>query len=140
MPFCQNCGNKLEDQAAFCPKCGTATEWAGTANKPEEYAKREQVFVGKVRKCPNCGTVLNTDAVRCPDCGMELGISQIGSAISDFKNKIREFDVNRKSDLRNRFLNGSSLMLAAYNMEFKKRTFSSEEEKNKFIDDYIVSP
>lgn len=139
MPFCQNCGNKLEEGVAFCSICGTATEWAGTANKPEEYAKREQVFVGKVRKCPNCGTVLNTDAVRCPDCGMELGISQIGSAISDFKNKIREFDIKRKSDLRNRFLNGSSLSLAAYNMEFKKRTFSSEEEKNKFIDDYIAN-
>jgi len=23
MPFCKNCGNKLDNDAAFCPNCGT---------------------------------------------------------------------------------------------------------------------
>ena len=92
MPFCKKCGNKLDDQTAFCPKCGTAHEWGGTANKPEEYAKREQVFVGKIRKCPQCGAVLNTDAVTCPECGFDLGVKNVGNAVIEFQNQLRNCD------------------------------------------------
>lgn len=92
MPFCQNCGNKLDDQAAFCPKCGTACGNVGSANTTEEFAKREQVFVGKIRKCPQCGAVLNTDAVTCPECGFDLGVKNIGNAVVEFQNQLRELD------------------------------------------------
>lgn len=92
MPFCKKCGNKLDDQTAFCPKCGTANEWAGSVNNSGEYAKREQVFVGKIRKCPQCGAVLNTDAVTCPECGFDLGVKNVGNAVIEFQNQLRDLD------------------------------------------------
>lgn len=88
MPFCKKCGNKLDDQTAFCPKCGTANEWAGSVNNSGEYAKREQTFVGKVRKCPQCGSVLSSDAVVCSECGHELGVDSISQELKDFKDNI----------------------------------------------------
>lgn len=94
MPFCQNCGNKLEDGMAFCSKCGTATEWAGTANKPEEYAKREQVFVGKIKKCPQCGCPLSSEAVVCPECGHELGVNTISKELTEFKDSISKLETH----------------------------------------------
>ena len=30
MPFCRNCGTKLEEEAKFCPECGTAQSAAAT--------------------------------------------------------------------------------------------------------------
>lgn len=94
MPFCQKCGNKLEDGMAFCSKCGTATEWAGTANKPEEYAKREQVFVGKIKKCPQCGCSLSSEAVVCPECGHELGVNTISKELTEFKDSISKLETH----------------------------------------------
>jgi len=32
MPYCTNCGEKIEDEAYFCPKCGTKTARGKSAN------------------------------------------------------------------------------------------------------------
>jgi len=36
--FCSNCGSKIDDEAYFCPKCGTKTikGKAAKANYPED--------------------------------------------------------------------------------------------------------
>ncbi len=94
MPFCQNCGNKLEDGIAFCSKCGIVTEWAGSANKQEEYAKREQVFVGKIKKCPQCGCSLSSEAVVCPECRHELGVNTISKELTEFKDSISKLETH----------------------------------------------
>lgn len=49
---CEKCGSVVPDEAAFCPKCGTAVE--GTV------------------KCEECGTINNTEAKYCAGCGKEL--------------------------------------------------------------------
>ena len=49
---CDKCGSVVPDEAAFCPKCGTAVEG--------------------VVKCEECGTVNNLDAQYCSGCGKEL--------------------------------------------------------------------
>lgn len=39
MAFCKNCGNKLEDGAKFCPKCGTPS---GSETKQDTETKQEK--------------------------------------------------------------------------------------------------
>lgn len=98
MPFCQKCGNKLDDQAAFCPKCGTACGNVDSANTTQEFAKREQVFVGKIKKCPQCGCSLSSEAVVCPECGHELGINTISKELIEFKDSIGKLETHALSN------------------------------------------
>lgn len=43
MKFCRNCGTQLEDNAAFCPACGTATSaQQAAAQQPEQQAAAQQ--------------------------------------------------------------------------------------------------
>ena len=48
--YCKNCGNLMDDQAAFCVKCGVAK---GMGNN----------------YCQNCGRPVNPGAVACTMCG-----------------------------------------------------------------------
>jgi membrane protease subunit (stomatin/prohibitin family) len=34
LPYCVNCGEKIADEANFCPKCGTKTAKGKAANAP----------------------------------------------------------------------------------------------------------
>ena len=47
-----NCGVELDDNAKFCPECGT--------KQPTE------------KKCPKCGTVMAEKAKFCPECGFKM--------------------------------------------------------------------
>ena len=48
--YCKNCGNLMDNQAAFCVKCGVAK---GMGNN----------------YCQNCGRPVNPGAVACTMCG-----------------------------------------------------------------------
>ena len=53
MPIiCNNCGQRLPDDAVFCTKCGSK--------------------VTPIR-CSGCGAVLTADAKFCPSCGTPVG-------------------------------------------------------------------
>lgn len=54
MPFCSNCGTKLEDSAKFCPSCGTPAG-GGTPTAPSAQATEK---VGNIHKCPSCGVAV----------------------------------------------------------------------------------
>jgi uncharacterized membrane protein YvbJ len=43
MSYCANCGSKLQDEALFCPKCGTKTQKGADANAryPADVMMRE---------------------------------------------------------------------------------------------------
>ena len=42
MAFCKNCGNKLEDGAKFCPKCGNPTNGEVDAPKSDDNGKNNE--------------------------------------------------------------------------------------------------
>ncbi|MBE6812266.1 MAG: zinc ribbon domain-containing protein [Ruminococcaceae bacterium] len=84
--FCYQCGNKLIDEALFCPYCGTAVRSAQPeptpAPAPEPEPKPEppqpsplppapQPIVIKVRKCCICGNKLDDNSGICTNCGCD---------------------------------------------------------------------
>lgn len=44
MKFCNNCGNQLEDNQAFCPKCGTSQNAQQTATAPAYQPQSTRPF------------------------------------------------------------------------------------------------
>lgn len=96
MPFCANCGNLLNDNAKFCPNCGTPTK--DTTINTE---KRTHVFDGVIHKCPNCGEIINSFVYCCPSCGFELRDTQIATSIKEFANKLETYTI---SDQRSMFI------------------------------------
>lgn len=57
--YCRNCGNGMDDHAAFCVKCGV-TKGSGAMY------------------CPNCGTQTHPQAVACVNCGYGLAPQAYG--------------------------------------------------------------
>lgn len=54
--FCKNCGEKIDDSAVTCPKCGAATGVVPTQD--------DTIF------CSNCGQKISRKALICPHCGV----------------------------------------------------------------------
>jgi hypothetical protein len=42
MAFCSNCGNKLDDGAKFCPKCGTPIDGKGDVPQSDDNGKSDE--------------------------------------------------------------------------------------------------
>ena len=76
MPFCENCGQKINDTARFCPRCGSK---AGANNN-----ERKVFYDGVVKKCPNCGEILKTFETTCSSCGYELRGTRISNSVHEF--------------------------------------------------------
>jgi len=63
MIFCEQCGNKLNEGAKFCGKCGTPVA-AGQAETHEMSAPAA---------CTQCGTPLAEGEMFCANCGAKVG-------------------------------------------------------------------
>lgn len=60
--FCKNCGKEIDEQAAFCNYCGTATD-----------------MVPQVKKtviCKHCGNEIDSEATFCNHCGLATDMFQ----------------------------------------------------------------
>jgi len=84
MPFCSNCGQKLENNAKFCSSCGNPYSSVSAENQ----GHRKTVFDGKIHKCPQCGEVLSSFVTICPSCGYELRGASATSAVKEFASKL----------------------------------------------------
>lgn len=71
--YCKYCGKQIEDDAIFCPFCGSKL-----SEKAADDSKRKVVFDGEIHKCPNCGETLKAFETVCPSCGYELRGSKGG--------------------------------------------------------------
>ncbi len=77
---CRNCGATIEEDQAFCPKCGT----------PKTVTK----------KCNRCGAHLQNDQEFCPKCGQKVvptTDNSISSAIDQFNAKIDKSNKKKKT-------------------------------------------
>lgn len=63
MKQCLNCKSMIDDDALFCPECGTK--------------------IGNTKTCINCGKEIDADSAFCPNCGA----SQVGRNKDEIKDK-----------------------------------------------------
>lgn len=67
--YCKNCGQQIDDNAAFCTNCGFAKN---TGNK----------------YCPNCGKEIVPGAAVCTNCGFALAQSTPNAVAGGQKEKL----------------------------------------------------
>ena len=95
MAFCSNCGERIEEGANFCNKCGKPVN--------ENYSSRKVTYEGEIHKCPNCGEILNSFVSNCPTCGYELRSVNTSNTVKQFVLKLEQIEANRDNidvDLR----------------------------------------
>jgi len=54
--FCPNCGNPLNNDAAFCPSCGHQVQKESSSGQVNQSAEG-QVYVKDPKMCPNCNKI-----------------------------------------------------------------------------------
>lgn len=92
MPYCSNCGNKVDANSKFCGECGVAI--GGSNNQ----TKRETVFEGTIHKCPNCGEIVASFETTCKTCGFEFRDTSSSTAVKEFSQKLNELESRKKPD------------------------------------------
>ena len=64
---CEQCGEEIADEVAFCPKCGAK---APVVEVPAEEAPAEEA--APVATCKNCGNPLEAGSAFCTGCGTKV--------------------------------------------------------------------
>lgn len=98
MPICSNCNKEMNNDAKFCPNCGTPVKENNSGNK------REIVFEGTIHKCPNCGEVLNSFVANCPACGFELRSVKNSGAVAELSKKLEEIEMKRNAEMELKYM------------------------------------
>ena len=89
MPYCSNCGARLNDGVKFCSECGVKVlQNEEVRIEDKKNHQRKTVFEGEVHKCPNCGEILNSFISKCPTCGMEIRGNTATSSVIEFFNNL----------------------------------------------------
>jgi len=65
MKYCKQCGSQVNENAAFCIKCGCKITGSEATNTSVPNGV-------KTKYCPHCGSVVNEKAVVCVACGCSL--------------------------------------------------------------------
>lgn len=94
MPFCTNCGSRVNDGSKFCSECG-----ASVSVRSLDNATRQSVFDGKIHKCPSCGEVLSSFVGVCPSCGYEIRGKVATNSVQQFY-----WDLNKTTSIQQKDL------------------------------------
>ncbi len=85
MSFCENCGQKMSNDAKFCANCGQSISLESSTK-----SERKTVYEGEIHKCPSCGEVLKAFETICPACKFELRGAKSSSAVKDLAEKLEQ--------------------------------------------------
>ena len=69
MVKCTVCNNEVDENAEFCPNCGTKVDASTFAQETEN----QPVQTENTKFCSNCGETIDINAVVCPKCGVKVG-------------------------------------------------------------------
>ncbi len=94
MAYCNNCGQKNPDGAAFCSACGQTLS-------ATSFDRRQIVYDGEIHKCPYCGDVIHSFSARCPSCGNEIRGIKNNKTVQEFASDIQNChnDINSMVDI-----------------------------------------
>lgn len=82
--FCVHCGNKLDDDAAFCSNCG---------KNATEKATREEI-----KFCKKCGAELEADSVFCANCGNKIWKKEVEQAQESAKEETTKTETIKEQE------------------------------------------
>ena len=110
--YCNQCGNKLDSNAKFCPNCGAKVGEKNTENN------------ARVSNCPNCGHPISAVTASCPACGYEIRSKGTLSATKEFLESYDKISQDREGlisgivNLVNGNISGKTERLAAFIRNF----------------------
>lgn len=125
---CPSCGVNVAGGAAYCSSCGYKIDSvdevsrkdgdkstradrgrsAGVSGGAEPTgsplegvsARRQEEYVGTVRKCPHCGETIESFAGYCPACGAEVREATVSKRIERFARNLQAKDSNKIEEIR----------------------------------------
>lgn len=83
MKRCTKCGKEMQDEAIFCPNCGSRT------SAPATDKKESDCFAPQTKYCSTCGAELRAEAVVCTACGCAQNNSQPSANVKREKSGLR---------------------------------------------------
>lgn len=72
MILCNDCGERNEDQAAWCTRCGVRSPLPAPGRKPAQRSKSPVIVAIGSRICRACGTPSAGTTRFCVHCGFTL--------------------------------------------------------------------
>ena len=110
MNVCSNCGTPLEDNQAFCPKCGTqknapkkivCSKCGTELQDGQEFCPKcgTQKNAPKKIVCSKCGTELQDGQKFCPKCGQKIELAtntSVSSVINQVNAGFQKMDAKKK--------------------------------------------
>lgn len=86
--FCPNCGEKIDNNATYCPVCGyNLSNLRGISGCKTKKSK------AKTLKCPECGKIIDSNFTVCPYCNHNFTEATIKKEL-EFEQKKKEEDNN----------------------------------------------
>lgn len=95
MPFCTNCGAKVEKETKFCTECGQAIN-----RITEDLPTYIEAYKEKVHKCPNCGAEILSGSLTCPYCNYEFRDINQSKQLLILTDKLESIEKTRKEESR----------------------------------------
>ena len=92
MPFCSECGSKLELNAKFCNVCGKKVGEPSTSNTINNVSDGNIKMVN----CPRCGSPIDSFVAVCSYCGCEIRNATANSAVKEFEKKLEQIEATKK--------------------------------------------
>lgn len=83
MKRCTKCGKEMQDEAIFCPNCGSRT------SAPATDKKESDCFAPQTKYCSTCGAELRAEAVVCTACGCAQNNSQPSANVKREKSELK---------------------------------------------------
>lgn len=87
--YCNNCGNKMEDNDKWCNKCGNKFIDVEDKEKKEESPKKANLI-----PCPYCGEQISKKALKCVHCGKKIETEE------ERKEKIKQANLSQMVTVR----------------------------------------
>ncbi len=111
MPFCSQCGIKLDNNAKFCVKCGASVGTIDDTTHQNDVPERKIKYEGELRKCPNCGDPIDAFEFICDKCGYNFSTSRISTSQERLAAQLASIDAKIEQYNRENPLSfGSSIM------------------------------
>ena len=95
MPYCNNCGTSLVDNAKFCHECGSKVE-----NNSGDVTQAAHIeYRGTLLKCPNCQGAIDKTTSVCPYCGYQFHNVGTSQTLRQFTSILLQAEEKDKSNI-----------------------------------------